>query len=254
MTEADRELRRLLSAIGVEVYRKRRLFACAIARSVLSVLHDGPIRDIVKASAEHGEWWSDAEAEEETLDERTRLLRAYDRRQLRNPIVETLQTLRHYYGMAGSSYSPNSTEEWALCVAQAPLWDVSSLATGFLLHQCIDNARFALIRHKRRTLLSDKRTATADLDSVIRLQQALASDIFGNPFRPVKFDPAWRTSTAVALARGMYESRDFGAMPILADALQDAGCDNEDVLNHCRSANQVHVRGCWVVDLVLGKV
>jgi hypothetical protein len=42
-------------------------------------------------------------------------------------------------------------------------------------------------------------------------------------------------------------------MPILADALQDAGCDNEDILNHCRDPKQVHVRGCWVVDLVLGK-
>ena len=78
-------------------------------------------------------------------------------------------------------------------------------------------------------------------------------DIFGNPFRIVAFDPAWRTSTAIALARGMYESRDFGAMLILADALQDAGCDSEDVLNHCRDPKQVHVRGCWVVDLVLGK-
>jgi hypothetical protein len=82
---------------------------------------------------------------------------------------------------------------------------------------------------------------------------ALIRDIFGNPFRPVAFDPAWRTSTVVALASQMYESRDFGAMPILADALQDAGCTNEDVLTHCRDAQQVHVRGCWVVDLVLGK-
>ena len=57
----------------------------------------------------------------------------------------------------------------------------------------------------------------------------------------------------VALARGMYESRDFSAMPILADALQDAGCDNDEVLNHCRDPKQVHVRGCWVVDLVLNK-
>jgi hypothetical protein len=50
----------------------------------------------------------------------------------------------------------------------------------------------------------------------------------------------------------MYESRDFSALPILADALQDAGCDDEDVLNHCR-VERVHVRGCWVVDTVLGK-
>ncbi|VTR94036.1 Uncharacterized protein OS=Sorangium cellulosum (strain So ce56) GN=sce5710 PE=4 SV=1 [Gemmata massiliana] len=76
--------------------------------------------------------------------------------------------------------------------------------------------------------------------------------IFRNPFRPVTFSPFWRSSTAVALASQMYESRDFGAMPILADALQDAGCDSADVLGHCRSPGP-HVRGCWVVDLVLAK-
>jgi hypothetical protein len=80
----------------------------------------------------------------------------------------------------------------------------------------------------------------------------LVREIFGNPFWPVAFLPEWRTSTAVALARGMYESRDFGAMPILADALQDAGCDSGAVLDHCRGAGP-HVRGCWVVDLLLGK-
>jgi hypothetical protein len=71
--------------------------------------------------------------------------------------------------------------------------------------------------------------------------------------RPVPFDHAWRTSTAVVIAQSMYDSRDFSAMPILADALQDAGCDHDDILNHCRDANGTHVRGCWVVDLVLGK-
>jgi hypothetical protein len=80
----------------------------------------------------------------------------------------------------------------------------------------------------------------------------LLRDIFGNPFRPVTFSPEWRTDTAVSLARQMYESRDFGAMPILADALQDAGCEDDDILSHCRDDGP-HVRGCWVVDLVLGK-
>jgi hypothetical protein len=83
-------------------------------------------------------------------------------------------------------------------------------------------------------------------------QAELARDIFGNPFRPVAFSPSWRTDTAVALARQTYESRDFGAMPILADALQDAGCDNTHILSHCRGQGP-HVRGCWVLDLVLGK-
>jgi hypothetical protein len=85
-----------------------------------------------------------------------------------------------------------------------------------------------------------------------QMQATIVRELLGNPFRPVAFSPEWRTDTAVALAQQMYDSRDFGAMQILADALQDAGCDSDDILNHCRGPGP-HVRGCWVVDLVLGK-
>jgi hypothetical protein len=85
-------------------------------------------------------------------------------------------------------------------------------------------------------------------------QARLARCVFGNPFHPVTCSPSWRTETALVLAREMYEAREFSAMPILADALQDAGCDNEDVLTHCRDGSQVHARGCWVVDLVLERI
>jgi hypothetical protein len=84
------------------------------------------------------------------------------------------------------------------------------------------------------------------------VQAALVRCIFGNPFRPVTLDPSWLTSTVTALARGIYDEWAFDRLPILADALQDAGCDNEDVLKHCRGAGP-HARGCWVVDLLLGK-
>ena len=94
----------------------------------------------------------------------------------------------------------------------------------------------------------------ADPDARAVKSRALTLELAGpNPFRPFTFSPAWRTDTVLTLAKHMYESREFSAMPILADALQDAGCDNEQILSHCRDANQVHVRGCWVVDLVLGK-
>jgi len=73
------------------------------------------------------------------------------------------------------------------------------------------------------------------------------------PFRPVAFDPAWRTSDVMLLARGIYEEKAFDRMPILADALQDAGCENHDILNHLRDSRATHVRGCWALDLVLGK-
>jgi hypothetical protein len=87
---------------------------------------------------------------------------------------------------------------------------------------------------------------------LMREMIAVLHDVVGNPFQPVEFDPAWRTSTVVALAQQMYDSRDFALMPILGDALEDAGCGHADILDHCRSAGP-HVRGCWVVDLVLGK-
>jgi hypothetical protein len=81
---------------------------------------------------------------------------------------------------------------------------------------------------------------------------ALIRDLFGNPFRPVAVDPVWRTSTVVSLAEGVYAERAFDRLPILADALQDTGCESPDVLDHCRGPGP-HARGCWVVDLLLGK-
>ena len=77
-------------------------------------------------------------------------------------------------------------------------------------------------------------------------------DIFGNPFRPVVVDPSWLTSDVVVLAEGIYQDRAVDRMPILADALQDAGCDSDDILNHCRQPGE-HVRGCWVIDLLTGR-
>jgi hypothetical protein len=90
-----------------------------------------------------------------------------------------------------------------------------------------------------------------------RRQQAdFLRDIFGPcPNRPVAIDPGWLTwndATVVKLAQAIYSDRAFEQMPILADALEEAGCTNEDMLKHCRSDGE-HVRGCWVVDRILGK-
>jgi hypothetical protein len=98
----------------------------------------------------------------------------------------------------------------------------------------------------------DRRTANRAKKAEKVTQATLLRDIFGNPFRPVAVDPVWLTSTVVALAEGTYQDRAFDRLPILADALQDAGCDNDDVLTHCRSDGP-HVRGCWVVDLLTGR-
>ena len=86
-------------------------------------------------------------------------------------------------------------------------------------------------------------------------QTCLLRDIVGNPFRPVLLEPfwlAWNDDTLRKMAQVIYDDRAFDRLPILADALEDAGCDSQDILDHCRSGGE-HVRGCWVADLLLGK-
>jgi hypothetical protein len=93
-----------------------------------------------------------------------------------------------------------------------------------------------------------------------KAQAASLRDLFGPlPFRPASFDPAWSTPAVLALARAAYEERSLPAgtldpdrLAVLADALADAGCDQEELLGHLRGPG-VHVRGCWVLDLVTGR-
>jgi hypothetical protein len=93
------------------------------------------------------------------------------------------------------------------------------------------------------------------LDDETGVQIAILRDIFGRTFRSITIDPswlAWKNGAIPELAQAMYDQRDFERMPLLAAALRAAGCNNADILDHCRSGGE-HVRGCWVVDLLLGK-
>ena len=83
----------------------------------------------------------------------------------------------------------------------------------------------------------------------------LLHDIFGDVQPLPQVDPAWlrwNGSAVVKMAEAIYEERSFEELPILGDVLEDAGCDDPDMLSHCRDEGP-HVRGCWVVDLLLGK-
>lgn len=89
-------------------------------------------------------------------------------------------------------------------------------------------------------------------------QCVLLRDIF-NPFRPITINSSWQTPTILALAQSAYDNRDLPAgtlqmdrLAVLADALEEAGCDSEEVLNHLRGSGP-HVRGCWVVDSLLAR-
>jgi hypothetical protein len=80
-------------------------------------------------------------------------------------------------------------------------------------------------------------------------------DIFGNPFRPVEVERGWLSGCDAAVekvAQAIYDERRFSDLPVLADALEEAGCDNPNILGHCRGPGE-HYRGCWVVDLLLGR-
>jgi len=96
------------------------------------------------------------------------------------------------------------------------------------------------------------RAARAVRRETAESQVSLLRCIFGNPFHPPTLDSSWLSSTVRNLAQAIYDDRRFTDLPILADALLDAGCDNDDILTHCRSEGS-HVRGCWVVDLLLDK-
>jgi hypothetical protein len=94
---------------------------------------------------------------------------------------------------------------------------------------------------------------------VERLQYHLLRDIFSNLFRPVTLDPGWRTPKVRTLAKADYDQRELpagtldpGRMTVLADALEEAGCMEADLLDHLRGPGP-HVRGCWAIDLLLEK-
>ncbi len=97
-------------------------------------------------------------------------------------------------------------------------------------------------------LVGDRHAARA---AEVAAQEAIVRDVFGGPERAEVVDARWLTADVVGVARHMYAAGDFSAVPILADALEDAGCDAPDVLEHCR-ADVPHMMGCWVVDAVLG--
>jgi hypothetical protein len=82
---------------------------------------------------------------------------------------------------------------------------------------------------------------------------ALVRDIYGpNPFRTPAFDPKWRTPAVMGVSQHIDDERDFAGMPVLGNALEEAGCNDAKVLAHCRGPGP-HVRGCWAIDLILAK-
>jgi hypothetical protein len=134
-------------------------------------------------------------------------------------------------------------------------WGASAFSASFTARQATHSRAFEPAWEVAR---SEPRVAgRVGTPGFLGEQQAkceLLREIFGNPFRVVRVDPAWlrgNDGAVVMLARSIWEEQAFEQMPILADALEDAGCADDDVLAHCRQTSS-HVRGCWVVELLRG--
>jgi hypothetical protein len=124
-------------------------------------------------------------------------------------------------------------------------------------------AAAGLLRESASMMSACPVTFPSDTEEMRAAQAALFREVFGLlPFRPVTLDPAWLTwkdGTIPKLAQTIYEDQelpsghlDLDRLAVLGDALEDSGCSEPDILGHCRGPGS-HVRGCWVIDLILGK-
>jgi hypothetical protein len=194
--------------------RKLRLWACACVRQGWYLLTDERSRLAVETAEDH----ADGSADDAELN------RACD------DADEAITKLQRVYREAGKREQDRRLIE-ATCAAHwAAVEEAWEAADQVLQWNFVENEHHILC--------------------------GLFREIFGNPFRLPPPLPhtvlAWNDGTVRRIAEAIYAERAFDRMPILADALLDAGCDNEELIAHCRSEGP-HVRGCWVVDLILGK-
>jgi hypothetical protein len=221
--------------------RQFRLFMCACCRRFLALLPRKPAHDVrlCKKLVTYGEQFAEGlitwEAMEAALDEREWANVSHD------GYLAALAARQAVYKEVAGCPRPMLRGRNLIAHPASVASEYSRTVIGRL--QANDETA------KGRTPTVKKRTTTI---AEKRYQIQLLHDLFGNPFRPVSIHPSWLTSTVVDLTEGIYSERAFDHMPILGDALQEAGCENEDLLKHCQSDGP-HVKGCWVVDMILGK-
>jgi hypothetical protein len=195
--------------------RKLRLFACACVRRVWPWVRDRRVRlalEVAERFADGGARW------------------------------EELAVARHAAREATGRFGG----------ARHPAEFAAFEAAGF-------SAWFAAHHAAREALHAAQQTAWDVLGSTVAAEEEqcrILRDLFGNPFRPPPvLDPlwaAWNGEAAGRLARAIYDGRRFEDLPVLADALEEAGCEDRLILAHCRDGGE-HFRGCWVVDALTGR-
>ena len=196
--------------------RKLRLFACACCRRIWRLLVDERSRQAVELS----ERFADGQATSEEL--------------------------------AAAAYAATGAVHDRQGGSNAPAYAAADPTTigAFIAADYADAAASAAVRDAMRT---EPWRSTTIRNVEERHQTLLLRDLFGPlPFRPIALNPSSLTFAVKGVAQALYADRPFDQLPVLADALEDAGCDNSDILRHCRGRGP-HVRGCWALDLILGK-
>ena len=260
--------------------RKRRLFACACARRIRHLLKSPASEEAIAAA----EQYADGLIGDDDLASHEQAARQASARAVRE--AHSVWAL----GPAALTARAAWVGVWAACAAEntcdrfAPDDAVpGSLETGFQGCLAVRTAQVASWARSVADELSDASEDNPETETALffsflrglkttvqRIEQAvrdgletceavwqarLAREIFGNPFRVRRFEPAWRHAqggVVVRLATAIYQDRTWADLPILADALEDAGCDEPALLEHLHGPG-LHARGCWVLDRILGR-
>jgi hypothetical protein len=192
--------------------RKLRLFVCACCRSIWHLL----TFEISQRAVETGECLADGIVTEEA------------RTAIWNEAWEIVVKQRQESGASSLLFALVTAERAVLRWDKGDPW-----------------------RHAANAALSARQAMGFSADESAE-QSAILRDMFGNPFRPISVSPSWLTPVVTATSRRIYEAHRFQDLPLLAQALEEAGCESKDILTHCREP-RAHVRGCWAIDLILGK-
>jgi hypothetical protein len=242
--------------------RKLRLFACACCRRIWDLIEGELQRRAVEVAERFADGtgrvieWEKGEGNGQLLSLRNMIrepdegAESLEREALIRELEEESNSLTEdAYNCRYQQISPEATAEGTLGLRCDIPWAVAD---------CAARLRAAPIPYWKHGF-HDPIPETWDdglfkerREDEMSAQATILRDIIGNPFRPANIDPAWLRSGVIRLARTIYDERAFGDMAGLGDALEEAGCDNDDILSHCRSGTE-HVRGCWVVDAILGK-
>ncbi len=216
--------------------RKLRLFVTACCARIDSLLRDERSRNASQVSLRYADGLADTQELFVARANAWSAVEAYD------PSV-----FAEYAGVAGGSGHSGKSWFWAArAAAKTAAEDIEEVLTA------LPAAERAAIE-----AATEARSAEPWAEAIgAAVRAGLAREVFGNPFHPAPPPApavlAWNDATVPRIAQGIYEEQAFDRLPILADALLDAGCDDEELLVHCRTPGP-HVRGCWALDAILGK-